>query len=338
MNNWDLHKTYSFHLFPRNVGNPNQVEVKDYSSFLYFISLNNGTRPLYTAHNPYNQTTNTILYSQMVWDVDTDKPGSTLQQALDDIRKLSHYFRNYNQLVSFSGMGFHFYLKFIPTLLNLDEQLRVNIRDFQSKIIKELSLTTVNLACAEPKRIIRIPGTRYVYYDNHRFIPTLKHCIPLNRDSIQELTLTEILERSRVNDLSNMEINDGRDYVIDSLTKPIANVTLYDENKVLTDDNDIDFIHMSHIRFMQWLHLIFDDKLFYELMQSSPYHQTRFVAAIMAMNYEVTPGARLSESSVIQLFARLSQVAQWTNRNLDIQRHQIHQMFTKHYPVQNNIL
>ena len=330
MNNWDLYKTYSFHLFPRNVGNPNQFLASNYQAFLYFIQHNNGIHPLYVAHNPYNLDTSTILYNQMVWDVDTDKPGSTLQQALDDIRTLSHYFRNYKQLISFSGMGFHFYLKFFPTLLNLDEQLRVNIHDFQSRIITELNLHTVNLACAEPKRIIRIPGTRYVYQDNHQFVVTRKHCIPLNRDSIQQLALSEILEMSRINDLSQLDVYDGVYYPIQTLTRPVKTVQIYD-NTTTTHEGEVDFINMPHVRFMQWLHLIYDDKLFHELMTQTPHHQSRLLGAIIALNHQITTDTTLSENSVVQLFARLSLVAHWSNRNLDIQRQQIHHIYTKNY-------
>jgi hypothetical protein len=330
-NNWELYKAYTFHLFPRNVGNPNQITVPDFQTFLYFIQRNNGVNPLYVAHNPYNLQTNTILYNQMVWDVDTDKPGSTLQQALQDIRALSRYFYHYKQLISFSGMGFHFYLKFPPTLLNLDETLRVNIHDFQRKIINELDLHTVNLSCAEPKRIIRIPGTRYVYHDTHNFVVTHKHCIPLNKEIIQQIDLKDILEMSRINDLSQYQHNDNASYYpIDILTTPIKSIQIY-SSSTSNSQQDIDFVHMPHVRFMQWLHMIYDDGMLYQLMQTKPHHQTRLLAAIAACNYELTPDVTLSENSVIQLFARLSEIARWSNRNLDIQRAQIHQIYNKNY-------
>ncbi len=330
MDRWFVDKLYSFTSFPRNVGNPNQVTVNNYLSYLMFIKANNGKKPLYTSHNPYNLQTQTILYNQMVWDVDTDKPGSTLQMALDDIRTLAHYFKNYDHLISFSGMGFHFYLKFQPTLLPLNDQLRFNIHDFQTKIKAELQLQTVNLACAEPKRIIRIPGSVYVYYDK-RFVITKKHCIPLDDDTVNSKNLDEILEYSYQNDLSHIQLPQGRQYNIDVLKQPV-HVAQYSIESLKNDD--VNFLSMPHVRFMQWLHLIFDEDMMHSLfMRPHPHHQQLVVACMMACNYHVTPTTTLSERSVYALFERLSALAQWDNRDISIQHRQIHQIFVNKYQL-----
>ena len=329
---WYIDKLYSFTSFPRNVGNPNQVTINDYQSYLMFFKANNGRRPLYTSHNPYNLQTQTILYNQMVWDVDTDKPGSTLQMALQDIRTLAHYFKNYDHLISFSGMGFHFYLKFQPTLLKLDEQLRFNIHDFQSKIKNELNLQTVNLACAEPKRIIRIPGSVYVYHENNNFIVTRKHCIPLNDETLDNSNLQQILQYSYQNDLTHIQHQSGNAHGISVLKKPVHVAQYHDQ--LSCDTNDINFMSLPHVRFMQWLHLIFDNDMLYWLFSKPhPHHQQLVLACIMASNYHVTPETTLSEKSVRSLFARLSLLAGWDNRNLDIQARQIHQIFVNKYQL-----
>ena len=313
-----LYHLYNFDLFPRSMGNPIQDKVGSEEEFGYYIAKNNGRHPVFTSSNfVFGES---VLYTQMPWDVDTDK-GNSLEEAYREVKKLVEYFP-YDHLLTFSGNGFHFYLKFTPTILPLTPTLRYNIYYFQKRVVDELGLKTVNLSCAEPKRMIRVPLTKYVYIESGKHIATDRWAIPLNDDSLQ-LKLEDIISQSRLG-MPSFQILNHKTHPVEPLMveRDVVDVPFtVDVMRIY-----IPFLHMDEKLFDRWLKKVFDPLLLTKLMSIHPDHISNLLALTKLREARIK-GLGLNEKSVREFYARMSK--NWDNRDLNIQAKYIHYSFTR---------
>ncbi len=298
----EILEKYSFNFFPRAVGTPYQQIVNSYDELYYFIYLNAPYSPIYISHNAFDN--NYIYYQQMMFDLDTDT-GKTLEDARQDVLKLYKYFDKYQKNVSFSGNGFHFILKFDNQKVDINEfrKLSYSVNNFHKNIMKTLNITTNNIVCAEPKHLIRFPGSRHFSDDvelNKRF------CIPLSID-ILESGLEKIIELSKKRDLTHFEDNDGKD--VYKLSDILTNEEIKDIPKKEEKYYKISGISsLPDDIFLDVIRKILPSSLYSALFTTHPSHNVRVAAAIqMAKVID-------SEEEFVNIFDKIAFLAKWDDR------------------------
>ncbi len=303
----ELMELYMFDRFPRDVGFPNRRLVFNYNEFYTEIYKHHGEYPIYTSHNSFQN--NLIEYVQMFFDLDGKL--KTLEDAYDDLLFLYNEFSEYNKMISFSGNGFHFYLRMKPMSITAE---RLMVRDFQ----KKLNLPTLDLVCAEPKHIVRVPGTLYVKRGN---VITDRYCIPLNKELIDK-GIDEIIKRSKNRDISHVENNKGK--------------LLYDTEEIIGEERfvflnteekatGINWKGMSKEDLVIVLKLYLDEKIVQKLIVPKPDHVIRYVACVQLKTLGAIP---LDE--MISIYDILSEF--WVDgKNKQERDKQIVQIYDRNY-------
>ncbi len=327
---------YMFDNFPRNIGRVRwdnetktgrlfQYQVNDFNEFFHEVWDVAKGHQVYVSHNSVVE--GITFYRQMAFDVDTDSPGSTLEMAFEDMQKLTKYFVKANKMASFSGNGFHFFLRFNERQIPIDVRLRYAIKEFQRTLVERLKLRTVNLSCAEPKRIIRIPGTMHSEDMKEKGI---RYCIPVN-DELLESGLEAILDASRRREVSNYYLNDDkRKLSLDNLLKLGDNVAVV-EQRVLMDDIETDWLSMKDEEFLETLKWLFGDSMFKKLMSQKPGNKVLVYSCIMLYNMRIPLGEALD------IYDRVSDIAKWTNRqNVDKRHYSIRKVYEGGYELWTN--
>ena len=318
----ELMQSYLFNIFPRYVGTPNQFMVNNWDEFRNFVSENNGKFPLYISHNPRNKEI--VKYTQMFFDVDTDKEGTTMSDAQQDIIKLYEYFEDYNKNIVMSGSGFHFYLRFQPKVMIISSEFNAKIKKFQDDLIKKLDLRTVNsYKCARSTHIAGIPGT--IYMSSHHNVVGTRWRIPLNGTAIYK-SVTEIMDLSKERNLTYIEDNTKK------LLLPISeieskNIEIVKINVNTPSTTGVNWLSMLEEEFLAMAKVFFDKDLYKTLMTPKPAHSFRFIACVKLKHY-------IPVDDAIQFFDRLSEIAGWTNRNLVKQYEQIHEIYEHNYSME----
>jgi len=311
---------YHFNIFPRNFGTPMQRQIINKQILLSYIKHYNGHTPIFVSHNSFSD--DITLYVQMPWDVDTDKDGITLENAYHDLKALADRFSNNEILLTFSGSGFHFYLEFEPTYIPLTQELSAKVHTFQGKIVDELGLKSVNLACAEPKRLIRVPTTRYVYQNGQsNYVKTDRYSIPINRRILESYSVKDILELSKTANPTFFEPNISKKKIP---IKELLDIKIETKDTKYFEPITMDWSYLNEENLKHYLSYILDSKMIYELWQEKPSHTVRFMACLKLKEFG------LSLSSTIQVFDRLSYFSKWSNRNLAIQYQQIKYIYERY--------
>ena len=279
MNYPQLLTYYNFNKFPRFVGNPYQTLVNSYEEFYKYLIKNQGINPIYTMHNVLDENGD-VVYEQMLFDLDGK------EKAFEDLKKLYSIFDNYQKIMSFSGSGFHFYLRVKPFTL---PPHKIGVKEFQTK----LKLKCIDLISAEPKHIIRIPGTLYV----KKGINQKRYCIPIN-SSLFDLSYEELIKLSIKADISHIENNKGK------LLYPNEDL-VREEKEILIIRNEIsnsgiDWKNISQENFVELITDVLDDNLFEMVSKPFPKHQYLFSSATKLRTF----GYDLNDA--INIFDRIS--------------------------------
>ncbi|MEM4066478.1 MAG: hypothetical protein QXV17_06440 [Candidatus Micrarchaeaceae archaeon] len=309
---------YKFDIFPRYVGTPYQKRVDDYSEFYAFVYSHNGIEPLYTTHNPINGK---IIYIQQFMDLDTDF-GATLEEARQDMLKLYKYFDKYDKVMSFSSNGFHFYLRFYGDYEN-QFQLSASVKQFQSDLVNKLHLKSLNLVCAEPRHLARIPGTRYVTTN-----PELKsrHCIPIDISTL-ERPLDEIIDLS-IKNRWNLEDNEGKElYPLESI---LVHDAIAPSDSDDSQDSGINIAEIPDDKLLKLLELILGDPLYTLILSRHPSHMVRVMSAIKVKSFGIP-----LESAYI-LFDRLAELGDWDDKaNKRLRDYHVRYIYSKPLSILN---
>lgn len=306
-----LMHAYKFDIFPRYVGDPYQKYVTNYEDFYSFLYSHNGIAPLYTTHNPIDGN---IRYIQQFFDLDTDF-GATLEEARQDTIKLYRYFENYDKVMSFSSEGFHFDLRFQGEYDNV-YRLSHSIKAFQEALVSRLSLKSINIICAEPRHLQRVPGTLRASGSAEL---RRRHCIPLDISTLEQ-PLEKIIEYS-IKNIWNVEDNTGKElYSLESILLDDFPMKV----EVPEDSIKIDVSALSDIQFSQYMKMILEDPLYTKIFSIHPSHMTRVMSAIKLKSF----GLSLDDS--IMIFDRIAELAQWDDReNIRIRNYQIKYIYSR---------
>jgi len=200
------HVLYEFGLInPMSVflGNPKQKYTCKMDHVANFVRANYGKKPCYISHNPvfdlaHGRYPQKIYYSKNFIDLDGDpEKGFQKVDALKDHIALSEWLDDFAipyNATNTGGKGYHTFIRFKPEVYRIDRKLTDKIRAIQMFLGKELGLKTLDIRCAEPRRITRIPLAAYVDKDGKK---NNLHCIPMNREMIQGMNVEEIDELAR---------------------------------------------------------------------------------------------------------------------------------------------
>lgn len=314
---------YGFLNFPRFFGTPSQIEVKTLDRLIHHLNMNDGKYPLYISHNSHNGIH--VNYAQMFFDLDGKHMENGLKRSLEDTRQLVEEFYDYDKNISFSGQGFHVLLKFSPKFVRMDE-IRGRIREFQERLKNKLNLETLDIKVAEPRRLVRIPLSQYIWNDGNQYRKENRYCIPISEDILFSEAESDILKRSermeyelnprklKKMNIDNLPMSRDEKYIVEYAESPL----------------DINFYEVSEQRFREIVYELLyrsggDEKLIHNLFSIHPTHQERFIACLKLKN------SGLSLNSIISFFDRLSFLGKWDNRNLEIQKNQITQIMSKDY-------
>lgn len=314
---------FHFDKFPRRVGNPASVIVDNYADFYEFLQKYSGITPLYTSHNSL-PTKTTVYYEQMMWDIDVDHEGTTLEMALEDLRKLVKFYKGIDKVVQFSGEGFHLLLRVEGSQRTLTLNFSEAVRAYEKEIAEKLGLRTVNTKCGEPVHLFRIPSTLHV--DDFKRLG-VRYAIPLSLDAIDG-PLENIIGQSSKRNLDMRIDNDGCipmsmnhiDDLMNNITLNFADVAQVDVAINWYDKSDTDILTFAKS--------IWPDTLFKNVLSPTATNQTRVLAAIYFFNliHDLAQGQAF--------FDRIAEIAKWVNGDNIRRRHYaIEQVFYHQYQV-----
>jgi hypothetical protein len=313
-----VYHEYGWDKFPRHIGAPKQFEAKSFEDLINLFVKDLGKEPIYISHNAYRN--NVILYENMAFDFDVG-----LEEAAKDCIKWCEYFDGYSIKINYTGGKIQSFLQVEP-FVSLFEN--INVKKFESKVKKELGLETLDMKCAESKRLVRAIGSNYIRvkkvgnYFEHMY--TDKYTIPITVDDLSDLDNVKEMSENQIYTHINTggkrykikeEILSTKEYIPDSTTI-----------------SDMDWFSLPEQMFLSVVKNIVNLKtiLFDKLLTDKPDHLTRLNAAIAIKSFGI------SEHSSKQIFARISDIAHWTNRNLQIQAEQIHSIYELDYKLEDN--
>jgi hypothetical protein len=335
--NREIYDRYGLLNLPRKFGFPVQISIRSLSHLVSLIDQNDGKYPLYISVNSNNGKF--VNFGQMYFDLD-GHGFYTMEDALKDERKLAEFFeeQKVDFLADMTGRGFRVLLKVTPDIMPVTEASQI-MKGYTKHIRDSLSLKTIDVKVAEPLRIMRPPLTTYIYQDGKtkEYILTKRHVLPLDMETLFNSDLAELTYLSehmqfRVMPVRyrRMELSEIAEY------RETANYTSHSGSNM-----DIDFYALTDEEFMGMMKEIFrnrtnmgtdngpDDEMIKNLLTKHPNHSQRFIACVKFKESVFAP----SIESALSFFDRLSAMAKWDNRNLDIQNAQIRSIYNGHYGI-----
>jgi len=229
---------------PRAMGNPFQKIVHTQKEINEFIESNNGNNPVFTSHNSYPTFQNNEPYqvniNKLFIDLDSKKP----ENALIDARKLDQFCidNNIPNYSAFSGAkGFHIYILLRPQTYIISQYLKDATKSIHIWLKNNLSLRTLDLTAAEPKRLCRVWYTKHSILNKKTGKQTQNdnYCYPLTREQLHTWNIKTIIERSkRPQIIAPTRFSNTTSYItIDEF------ITKFDINtKTILDNQSINFI------------------------------------------------------------------------------------------------
>ena len=320
----NIYDVYRINNFPRYFGYPSQIVVRDIDELKRQMLIHQNKDPLYVSHNSHNREH--VIYAQMFFDFDAhSRSVEDMEKAQKDCQKFVDYHRNKTDiLINFTGGGFHVLLKFRPETVSMRD-ISPKIRGYQRYVRDNLDLQTIDLKVAEPGRLFRIPLSPYVYNDMGVNVTTRRFDIPIDENILFNFDISDILYLSEKREYY---INEqmGRSFDI-SYLDPYNLREEFVETEILNED--IDFYMFSEEYFRNQFTTLMnrDELLIKSLLSVHPKHTQRLIACLKLKD------SGLSLNSSISFFARLSEMANWDNRDLSIQKYQIETIYEGDYKM-----
>ena len=321
-----IYDLYGISDMPKYFGYPNQIFVKDFDELTKLMTIHKNIDPLYISHNTHNKEY--VLYSQMFFDFDAhSRIEDDMEKARLDCSKFVEYHKEKTDLlINFTGGGFHVLLKFKPVTVRMNE-ISPKIKGYEKHIMETLNLKTMDLKVAEPGRLFRIPLSPYVYHNNGTNVTTDRYDIPITSDMLKEYNIDDLIYFSKKKEYSvNPFI--GKRFSIDYI-KLFETKETYRETEIL--DEDIDFYSFPEDYFRKQIGEIMNNDvlLINSLMSKHPNHNTRFIACLKMRDIG------FSLNSTCSFFARLSELSEWDNRNISVQKYQIQTIYDNKYKMRS---
>lgn len=194
----------NFYETPRFFGNPFQILVAEKEDAFQFVRNNLGKKPIYTSvysFPTFNEEGNPfqVKINKLFSDFDSERKP---ENALLDVRKIDDFFtsENIESIQAFSGgKGFHNYTLLDSETYVLSPYLSDVIRAINIWITNKLNLRTLDIRCAEPRRLCRLWYTPYASRNKKtgKITKNGNYCFPLTKEQLHELNINEIIEFSK---------------------------------------------------------------------------------------------------------------------------------------------
>ena len=195
---------YDLFRFPR-MGGPHQIVLPNFDFFYKWFNNINGRNMVFTSHNAIAEFVGNNILSNIVskifLDMDTDK-GSTPDEVLNEVKKCVEFLKDNKisyAVTSSGGVGaYHIYIFLKPKIYAIDNELASLTRAVSLYLVHELNLKSVNMVCAEPKRLLRVPFSQYVTITETGLTNKNTYCTPLQYETIPSLTNNEVESLKKV--------------------------------------------------------------------------------------------------------------------------------------------
>lgn len=327
---------YDMMRFPRVVGNPDQVIVGNADSFFDYVMANNGQNMCFTSHNAYSDfdfaRPTELIMSNLFSDLDTDM-GATEEEVDVDLQRATEFCLD-NKIpftVKMSGWnGYHWKPHVKPTIEKIDRHLSTKIKSVHRWFRDNIPLKSINMQCAEPKRMERIPFTRYVGTVDGLKIIRDTYCLPIPYEMVScGLRLKELRELSKTPFVVNEPYRYEGDYM--TLDKLIERFNIpieeYERIKVGVDIPASEYLEVEG-ELAEFVKKFMPRKCIHNaILGRNPPHYARF-AFCSQLRFL---GFGLQEAT--NFFDSLSKVMDWNDRQNMTERHkQVYHIMTHQPP------
>lgn len=314
---------------PRAVGNPRQHFVTNPKQYLLWLNKMDGRCTCYTSHNSYtsfdeHNNPSEAKIRNIFLDFDMDEENNiTFKKVARDVQLVSDYLSEYSvqHSIAFSGRaGYHLYIHTKPSIESLSNGLTLKYKGIYAHLRRELNLKSLDQRCAEPKRLCRVPGSKYVKEGKK----TDRKCYPLPVGEDVPKSKKEMYEQSK-QPLIDSNIRRGTEELsINDLMEKwdVTPQEVPDEDLYGTAD-----YHEPKGNFLKLIGEYFRPCVRSALFNANPPHFIRVASCIKVKQLYSLQGA-------IKLYDRLAEEAQWIDRDRKGNRdYNIKHIYNKHYKL-----
>jgi len=286
--------------FPRSVmvGLTGQRMINSIEELAQVINEHNGSKSIYISNVSYPghekntvDEANTVRISQVYFDLDSSK----LENAIAEARILKDWLEENNlpYMLVFSGKkGFQILLELKPAVYSLDNKIKYEdgddytIKDFYKqfyrKLRRELKLRTMDMKCAEIKRIRRVWNTQHI--NNKTNEKTGTYCVPLTPHMLDSYGPDEVLHYATEPKTINAYWNTDKEFMTFDQLMEKFHVNPKDES-IFFGDDDVTVVgnyNNRNNKSWPWVKMHLPWKCLHNEMcnSSSPSHGARFASAI----------------------------------------------------------
>lgn len=316
-------RAFDFMQFPRMVGDPLQTVVYNEQEFVKWFKSNTGRAICFVSHNSYphlNKRYNppsveSVRVSNLFIDMDDARKQ---ENAQDDTIKLIEFCDDNNLpfVNSFSGSkGFHHYIRLKPSVHMYDEELKSKVRAVHNWLKDKLGLRTMDGKCKEPRRLCRIPYSKYARMGKGRgeYVMGKTYCIPMKSEDIVNLNINEILE-SAITPTLHVPFLPSPQWDLDGF---VANFSIdieeYSRDKEVEDGERVsiarEYEEVQPDDFHELIKALVPRMCVHnDLFQRNPTHAARRMTVIQLKEIGHTFG------QVVSLFEEMSERFKWVDR------------------------
>jgi hypothetical protein len=304
------------------VGDPLQTAVYDEKEFAKWFMCNNGKRICFVSHNSYpkvNKNYNPpnvleVRVSNMF--IDFDDKDKVENAQLDAIKLIKFCQENKLPFLdSFSGSkGFHHFIRLKPANFVYDEELKIKTRAFHNWLKDKLELRTMDDKCKEPRRLCRIPYSRYAKMGKQKdYVIGDTYCHPIRSEDIMDKEITEIQLQSRNPEFFIPTIEEGRFDLNEIIEHFDIDVVEYSADKTIVDGERVStsrlYEEVPPDDFNELVKSLIPRMCVHnDLFSRNPTHATRRMAVIQLKEIGY------SFSQVVSLFEEMSKKFGWVDR------------------------
>lgn len=331
--------------FPRMVGDPIQTPVYNKMEFAKWFNVNVGRAICFTSHNAYPELdqkfyppkVNTIEVNNLFSDFDDKNKPENAQ--LDTIKFIKFCQSEELPFInSFSGSkGFHHFIRLKPSVHPYDEELKTKIRAVHNWLKDKREFRTMDGKCKEPRRLCRIPYSRYVREGKHRqYEVGNTYCIPMKPAEILDLSIDEIVKRAHAPTLYVPELDEPK-LDLDGFLKQFSiDIREYSADKEVVDGERVvttrEYEEVQSDDFHEFIKALIPRMCVHnDLFGRNPLHSARrmTVTQLREIGYDF--------SQVVQLFEEMGKRFGWVDRMFRNRRiYQIKHIYFRHPPYKHD--
>ena len=339
----ELLETYGMWGWPRRCGTPFSVVMGNPSGFFRWFDANYGEPvPLYVSHNAHPPRlagefvdSSRFVFKIAFGDFDTgDNNNTKPEEVMAEVVRVSHWLikenRPFGWKYSGSDGGFHCHVKFEEEVRKR-EDLAVLESTFWRGLARTLTLQSINIRCANPTCMERLPFTPYVHKKSKDVVGFKKeanYCVPVPWEMILKGDLKAIKDLSFHPKLLplNTYFHPGKLVKIDSVIREKAWVRFNPSHENIREGPVV----LPTGKMADLMKLYIPNKLCLQqlIFEKKPGHTIRL--AWISEIFRLDPRPSLQEA--IALSDRVAEEAQWENRqNVQYRHSQVEQAWRAGY-------